>query len=382
MALPRSKYVQEGQEGVYHCFTRCVRRAFLYGFDTLTLRDFSHRKAWLVDRLRYLAAIFAIEVCAYAVLANHYHAILRTRPDIVALWSDREVATRWLTLFPRHRDLSGAPLPPDEKDIRALADCPERIAQLRRRLCSLSWFMGRLNEFIARAANKEDHVKGRFWESRFKCQALLDEAAIAACMVYVDLNPIRARLAETPEESDFTSIQERIRAWQKETMTAAAVSGETAQNMQSASSGSNKLQPEDAREVLNPIAEGASAIRNSIDGSTPSANRLCPIDSDPLRRGILQMTTAEYLDLVDKSGRMTRARKPGAIDADLAPILLRIGANPESWLETVSRFGSRFRLAAGLLPNLRSFADRLGRRWLKGVAAARAAFRSSPLQPA
>ena len=70
----------------------------------LTLRDFSHRKAWLVDRLRHLAAIFAIEVCAYAILENHYHTILRTRPDIVALWSDREVATRWLTLFPRRRD--------------------------------------------------------------------------------------------------------------------------------------------------------------------------------------------------------------------------------------------------------------------------------------
>jgi len=112
MGLPRSKYVQEGQEGVYHCFSRCVRRAFLCGFDILTLRDFSHRKAWLVERLRYLAGIFAVEVCAYAVMATHYHAILRTRPDIVALWSDWEVATRWLTLFPRHRDPSGVPMPP------------------------------------------------------------------------------------------------------------------------------------------------------------------------------------------------------------------------------------------------------------------------------
>ena len=183
MGLPRSKYVQEGQEGVYHCFSRCVRRAFLYGFDTLTLRDFSHRKAWLVDRLQYLAAIFAIEVCAYAVLETHYHTVLRARPDIVALWSDREVATRWLTLFPRHRDMTGVPMPPREDEICALADRPERIAQLRQRLSSLSWFMGRLNEFIAREANKEDKVKGRFWEARFKCQALLDEAAIASCMV-------------------------------------------------------------------------------------------------------------------------------------------------------------------------------------------------------
>jgi putative transposase len=380
MALPRSKYVQEGQEGVYHCFSRCVRRAFLYGFDELTCRDFSHRKAWLVDRLRHLAAIFAIEVCAYAVMENHYHTILRTRPDIVAGWSDREVATRWLTLFPRHCSMGGAAIPPVEEEICALADCPERIAKLRQRLSSLSWFMGRLNEFIARAANKEDRVKGRFWEARFKCQVLLDEAAIAACMVYVDLNPIRAGLAGTPEESDFTSIQERIRAWQKETMTTASVPREAAQDMQSGSFGRNLRMLENAGEISNPVPEHISALRNSFDAAALSACWLCPIQSNPERRGILQMTTAEYLDLVDKSGRMTRSDKRGAIDADLAPILLRIGANPEAWLETISCFGSRFRLAAGLLSNLRNFADQLGRRWLKGIATARAAFASSPPQ--
>jgi REP element-mobilizing transposase RayT len=380
MGLPRSKYVQEGQEGVYHCFSRCVRRAFLYGFDKLTLRDFSHRKAWLVERLRHLAAIFAIDVCAYAVMENHYHAILRTRPDIVVGWSDREVATRWLTLFPRHHDLRGTPIPAAEKEICALSDCPERIAQLRQRLSSLSWFMGRLNEFIARAANKEDGVKGRFWEARFKCQVLLDEAAIAACMVYVDLNPIRAGLAGTPEESDFTSIQERIRAWQKETMTTASVPREPAQDMQSGSFDRDMRMLESAREISNPVPEHISALRNSFDGAALSACWLCPIQSDSERRGILQMTTAEYFDLVDKSGRMTRSHKRGAIDADLAPILLRIGANPEAWLETISRFGSKFCLAAGLLSNLRNFADQLGRRWLKGVATARTAFASSPPQ--
>jgi REP element-mobilizing transposase RayT len=380
MAMPRSQYVHEGQEGVYHCFSRCVRRAFLYGFDALTRRDFSHRKAWLVERLRYLAAIFAVDVCAYAVMENHYHIILRIRPDIVASWEDREVATRWLTLFPRHRNLEGTPIPPAEKEICALADCPERITLLRRRLSSLSWFMGRLNEFIARAANKEDRVKGRFWESRFKCQVLLDEAAIVACMVYVDLNPIRAGMAGTPEESDFTSIQERIRAWQKETMTTASVPRDAAQNMQSGASDRDMLMLENVGEISNPIPELISAMRNPFDGAALSACWLCPIQSDSERRGILQMTTAEYLDLVDKSGRMTRSDKRGAIDADLTPILLRIGANPEAWLDTVSRFGSKFRLAAGLLSNLRIFADQLGRRWLKGVATARAAFASSPPQ--
>jgi hypothetical protein len=380
MALPRSIYVQEGQVGVYHCFSRCVRRAFLCGFDTLTGRDFSHRKAWLVDRLRYLASIFAIDVCAYAVMDTHYHNILRTRPDLVALWSDREVATRWLTLFPPHRKLKGTPVPPTEEDICALADRPERIAQLRRRLSSLSWFMGRLNEFIARAANKEDRVKGRFWESRFKCQALLDVAAIAACMVYVDLNPIRAGLAGTPEESDFTSIQERIRTWQNETMTTASAPRDTAQDMHSGAFGRDTPTPDNTAVTSDSFPDRLADMAHSSEGAALSSLWLCPIQSDSKRRGILQMTAAEYFDLVDKSGRMTRSDKRGAMDADLAPILLRIGANPDAWRETVTCFGAKFRLAAGLLTNLRKFADQLGRRWLMGATSARAAFAISPTQ--
>ncbi len=378
MGLPRSQYVQEGQEGVYHCFSRCVRRAFLYGFDAVTGQDFSHRKAWLVERLRYLAAIFAIEVCAYAVMENHYHAILRTRPDIVASWSDREVATRWLTLFPRQRDLSGTPIPPEEKEIWALADSSQRIAQLRRRLSSLSWFMGRLNEFIARRANKEDAVKGRFWESRFKCQALLDEAAITACMVYVDLNPIRAGLAATPEQSDFTSIQERIRAWQKETTVTASVPREAAQDTTPGSLAGDMPSTEHAGEIPGSIPEPIHTLADSSEAAALSTCWLCPITSDSQRRGILPMTVAEYFDLVDMSGRMIRSHKVAAIDADLAPILQRIGGNPEAWIETIAHFGSKFRLAAGLLSNLRHFADQIGRRWLQGVATARTAFASSP----
>ena len=374
MALPRSKYVKEGQEGVYHCFSRCVRRAFLCGYDTLTQRDFSHRKTLLVDRLRHLAAIFAIEVCAYAIMENHYHTLLRTRPDIVATWSDWDVAFRWLTLFPP----KNAAVPPAAEQIRALADCPERIAVLRKRLCSLSWFMGRLNEFIARAANKEDSVKGRFWESRFKCQQLLDAAAIAACMVYVDLNPIRAAVAATPEESDFTSIQERIRAWHKEMMSSGSVPSKSNQNSQPGSFDPGMRKLEDIANSFNLIPERIPF--NSLHAS--SSCWLCPIQSDSQRRGILRMTANEYFDLVDKSGRILRSGKRGAIDADLAPILLRINANPEAWIDTVSRFGSKFRLAAGLVSSLRSFADQLGRRWLTGVAAAQAAFAVSPPQSA
>jgi hypothetical protein len=118
--------------------------------------------------------------------------------------------------------------------------------------------MAKLNEFVARAANKEDAVKGRFWESRFKCQALLDHAAIAACMVYVDLNPIRAGTAATPEESDFTSIQERIRAWHKESM---PVPTKAAQNILSIPFSNEMPMPADTGEISSPISKPAEFCR-------------------------------------------------------------------------------------------------------------------------
>jgi hypothetical protein len=341
MGLARNKYVKEGEEGVYHCFSRCVRRAYLFGVDAATNRDYSHRKAWIVERLRFLSSIFAIDVCAYAVMSTHAHEILRTRPDIANSWSEREVASRWLQICPpKPRSRKKPPLPIDVQ-INALLASPARIAELRKRLCSLSWFMGRLNEFIARAANAEDKLKGCFWESRFKCQVLLDDIAIIICMAYVDLNPICAGLATMPEDSDFTSIQERIRAWQSENMPSLA-----SHLTQSTHSGSNSR----------------------------SDSWLCPIISNSQRRGIMSISEEQYFDLVDKSGREIRAGKRGSIKPDLAPILLRIGARPEAFLDTVSRFGEKFHVAAGTYSNMKKFADKIGVHWLVGGPKARKAF--------
>jgi hypothetical protein len=367
MALPRSQYVQEGQEGFFHCYNRCVRRAFLCGSDSVTGQDFSHRKEWLVAQLQFLASIFAIDVCAFAILANHFHVILHTLPKLIAGWSDWEVATRWLTLFPkRHRNKPNS-LSPLEEDIRALADNSERIATLRQRLSSISWFMAKLDEYIARAANKEDNAKGRFWESRFKCRTLLDEAGLCSCMVYVDLNPIRAALAASPEDSDFTSIQLRIQDW-------------LSQLKQTLSDAKTANQSAPASLTCNNTDPVAIAKTPSVENLPPKNMGLwlCPISSNSSSRGILSMTEAEYIDLVDRSGLMIIAGKRGYIDADLAPILQRININPNVWDETISRFGSSFHVAAGSISNMRSFARRIGRRWLSGVSAARSAFASSP----
>ena len=240
----RAEVVVADEMGVYHCVQRVVRRAFLCGVDALSGKSYDYRRAWIRDRLESLAGLFGVEIAAFAVMSNHLHVILRNRPDVVALWSDSEVARRWLTLFPgrvatqpdpplrpgcrcwangRSRPvalLSGTPaMPPGrqpvdplEQAVALLSADPALKATIRGRLSSLSWFMRALAEPIARRANREDQCSGRFFEGRFKSQRLLDEAALLACSVYVDLNPIRARLADRPETSELTSAHERIMA--------------------------------------------------------------------------------------------------------------------------------------------------------------------------
>ena len=186
-----------------------MRRQFLCGFDAQTGRDFSHRRDWIRTRIFELTEVFAIDVCAYAVMSNHCHLVLSVDQERALGWDDREVARHWMKLF-GGTALVRSFAAGEQLSEAQLAAAVLKIAEYRKRLSDISWFMRCLNEPIARMANAEDNASGRFWDGRFKSQALLDEAALIAAMAYVDLNPIRAGMAETPEESDYTAIQQRI----------------------------------------------------------------------------------------------------------------------------------------------------------------------------
>ncbi len=205
MTYPRSHLV-DPDGGIYHVCSRCVRRAFLCGVDHLTGHNFDHRRQWIEDRLLELAKIFAIEIYAYAVMSNHYHIVLRLDPARISNWSDQEVVGKWLSLNPHKGDNEITLM---ARKLAILED-NEFLTKIRHRLGSLSWMMRYLNEPLARLANKEDGCKGRFWEGRFKSQRLLDETAILACMVYVDLNPVRAKLTNNVAKAKHTSLAKRI----------------------------------------------------------------------------------------------------------------------------------------------------------------------------
>ncbi|WP_444912430.1 transposase [Microbulbifer sp. PAAF003] len=211
MTLPRSSQISLDATPYYHCVSRCVRRAFLCGRDSESGRDYEHRREWIENRIQQLAGVFALDIAAFAVMSNHYHVVLYIDKKAFDKWSLTEVITRWEKLF-RAPSLALRYLKGDTLDHCELEKLREVTAIWRERLIDISWFMRCLNESIARQANAEDKCTGRFWEGRFKSQALLDEKALAACMAYVDLNPIRANIAKTLEDSDYTSIQLRIRS--------------------------------------------------------------------------------------------------------------------------------------------------------------------------
>lgn len=157
----------------------------------------------------HLCGIFAVDLFGYAIMSNHYHAVLSVNPSRASKWTDEEVADRWLSIAGYR---GGAPEKAQYEAKRSalLADTA-RLRDLRERLGSLSWMMRYLNEYIARRANAEDECKGRFWEGRFQSQRLLDEHAILGCMVYVDLNPVRAGLARDFLKATHTSLSRRTR---------------------------------------------------------------------------------------------------------------------------------------------------------------------------
>jgi REP element-mobilizing transposase RayT len=346
--LARGETINPAKIQILHCIQRCVRRAFLCGKDPVTGQSFEHRRGWIRDRLQFLASIFGIDCLTYTILSNHAHIVLRSRPDVVASWSDKEVAQRWLRLHPKRRKKNGDPAEPSEPELNMIVNNPARLAELRLRLSDISCWMGRLAEYIARRSNAEDNCTGRFWQGRYRGDNLLDDAALLTCAMYVDLNPIRAAMAETPETSQFTGAKDRIDDL------AARSDRSSDHDWQRAGAGQQSG-------WLSPI--GIDEQKDELGPELDTTGRRAS------RKGFLSISLTDYLQLLDWTGRAIRADRRGSIPAHLAPILTRIGVNGEHWYELVTRFGKLFKRAAGSAENLAAEARRRGVRWLQGPGA-------------
>ena len=452
-AEPRSVLFDRNESGIYHCYNRCVRRASLCGEDHLTGKSYSHRKDWIADRLAYLARGFAIDVLDFCAMDNHLHLLLRNRPDLVALWDDREVAERWVHLCPSELEklemqqarrlaagLVSATAVADVREhyLKTMMNDQVEMTTLRGRLSDISWLMKLLCEKIARQANREDKVSGKFWESRFQSDRILVEANALACSMYINLNPVRAQIAVAPEECSHTSLGIRMVAVremllsvfgpealcttaddQAEMIDQADVQ-EAANRMFAESSEDGAGAPDqiespceepvapeseqaaplsketatsansDVAKVENPSRRPAgrqrarkgsarltdawlsrfSLLGDQTMAGVSAARAMAMANTFPAPRasnkGFLPITLADYLRLIDWTGRQAVKGKRGKIPDDLAPIAQRLRIDLSSWPELVGSFGQKGRTARGSFEALEREAARRGRKWIRG----------------
>lgn len=304
MTRPRKALISIADTPYYHITSRCVRRAFLCGTDHYSGQNYEHRRQWVVDRIRLLSSLFAIDVCAYAVMSNHYHLVLKICPEQLEGLTEEEIMERWCAMFKgplliqRYRD--GEAVMPFER-----STVSDIVKVWQQKLASISWFMRCLNQPIARQANLEDKCTGKFWESRFTSQALKSEEALLSCMTYVDLNPVRAGIATEPETSSYTSIRERIRSEFK----------------------------------IDTAIEGQVDFGDLLDFRTP-LKPLLPFEcnqKNDAQTGI-SIGFQDYLKLVDWTGRIIRSDKRGYIDSGQPSILTRLQITSNQWHLNTTQF--------------------------------------------
>lgn len=330
--------------GVYHCYNRIVRRSFLCGFDPHTGNDYSHRREWFYQRLKYLAGHFAIDVLGYAILSNHYHLVLRNRPDQVQAMSDDQVVRAWLMICPQSQKLSGGTAgEPTDAEVRYEQSRPGRVEELRQRLSNPSWLIRQLAQYMGIRCNAEDEIRGHFWESRFGMRRLLDEAAVLACLAYVDLNPIRASMVDSLEAYRYVSIGERLRTLDDQSV--------------------------DSSRWLTPLelageSDGKSVTVVNRLSREELAELVATERSQPL--GCLPMKLEDYVQLLEwLSGKRAAGGDPGA-NVDTPLVLRKLRLDPIEFAELVQTFGERFFTAAGCPASLAAEAKRRGRRRLHG----------------
>jgi REP element-mobilizing transposase RayT len=324
MTIARKLQINLNDTVHYHCISRCVRRSFLFGYDSLTQRNFDHRRAWVITQLQSLCSVFAIKVCAYAVMSNHYHLVLCVEPDAIRNLSDEEVLMRIKHIHTLRMHGTFASI--DKNKLNKIVT-PDEMESYRKMLIDISTFMGALNEYLARKANKEDDCKGRFWESRFKSMSLLDDAALLTCMAYVDLNPFKSGMAVSLEEADFTSIQERIR------------------NSQS----------------IKTIKKDKSAINPGLK------HHLGLFASPNVANPHIPCSWENYYQLVEWTQQQLQDKKSGSISIELQIMLDKLGVKPDVWLSQAKQLEKNYSWMVGSFEKLKHVLENKKLQWVRGM---------------
>ena len=311
MTTARRQHICLTETSYYHCFSRCVRRAFLCGVDAVSGKSNEHRRGWVERQILAQPRAFCVEVAGYSIMSNHYHVVVKVNLDLAASLSAEAIVARWQQLYRLNplmeRFKAGNALTDAEKD-----NVATQIARMREVLTSISHFMGYMNQYIARKANIEDECTGRFWEGRFQSQALLDEIALLRCMVYAELNPVRAGLSRDPRQSEYTSIKRRL-----------------------AGTGSDLL---------------------PFKPDNPEA----PTD----HHYHLPVHFDDYLELLDWSGQIVMGDKYRTISASAPPLIDRFNITPDFWQMAMQLPAHGHQKALGSDKHKKKYCQAIGQHWV------------------
>ena len=210
--IPRSRIAPHDEVGIFHCYNRTAKKLTLCGVDPVSKIDYSGRVIWMLESLQILAATMLVDILRVSFMRNHYHLMLRTRPDLVRRLSNQEVVQRMVDLSPNclvNQLKLPSSTPHDVKVAKAVKNA-KLVKRFRHRLSDISWLMKLFGQNIGQRINRELDDRGAVFEGRYKMNRLESPAAVLACALYIDLNPIRAGRCTTPEESVNTSIYMQI----------------------------------------------------------------------------------------------------------------------------------------------------------------------------
>ncbi|MBS0265987.1 MAG: hypothetical protein JSS02_28910 [Planctomycetes bacterium] len=357
--LSRREVYAPHEIAIVHVINRVNQGCFLLGTDPFTGKNLDHRKAWMEDQLRRQAACFAIDLLGFAILPDRFHLILRSRPDCVKQWDDTDIARRWLTICPVRKTDDGQPAPPTTEDVNLLRLNRTRLKAIRSRLSDISWWTRIFCQQIAKRANDEDEQRGKFFQSRFKAVRLLDEQALVACAVHVDLKPVIASQAKPRRSKAPKAAKRRLQTVPQtvSSATAGVLRRKSAKRNATAASGRRAAAPSagvsaTADQFLTPVE--FKQRKGAAQGA--ELNKAGARCSD---KGFLPFSQDDYFQLLDWTSRQLTQGQKGRVPESIEPILQQLQLDRETWCDLVAHFDKRFFVVAGALTTIDDTTSRL-----------------------
>jgi hypothetical protein len=304
----------------------------------------------------YQSQYFGIRPIAYSITSNSVLQMLETNPEFVQTLTDAEVAYRWLMLCPTCRKFASELNEPSQMDIQRLCDDSKKILSLRSRLSSISWWMRLMNQRIAQWFNRIDQLSGVFWAGRFRSIRIVDNTALLAGLVHIDVSAVCNNNATSLSGSEFTSI---VRRFAEERSASSSASSTTPSTI----SPTRHLAPiqkisSSAEASLESAFSKPAAEKSAVDNFPVSADRRFRCSDE----GVLDITLAEYLSLVKSSCNALLGLEKMNLQAHAAAKLLQPNLTSESWMILVRSFGKAFSHVAGEIKNIEACRTKITRR--------------------